>query len=349
MVLHRRLQGDFSALFVGPVFGNESIKECIFILSRGITIKNECTSGILFWLSPSFRFISKLVEPIVADIPIAWIPSMISSLRLLAVLLHLGTSFILLKSSRLVCSQNPKSDVSFIYGLNPIILLSCAMSPSPSLLHLLIALAHYSALRGYSILLSLSITLLVSGHSEFYCVIPAYLVLLRASMQKIRINDAIKKRLNYATCIWKIMCVSSFTAVVISLFLFIYHEESKTIGTTSLSRELYSIFAPYLSFAWTDSLAGDVGRYQPAAGPFWYLEAQVFDQFANYFSLLVRVQPFLFVVPLLVRLSHLKPLHTVCSFSNRYLLSIHIIYSTQVLTYFPSSISIPCYFQSVRR
>ena len=303
MVLHLQLQDFFTDLFVGNVYSKESIEECLFITSRNLVTNSECATGIFSWLLPLFTLISKVLEPIAAHIPPTWTPSTTSLIWSLSVLLHTITSFAFQKSSQLITCKGPKAGISFIYAFNPIILLSCALSPAPSLLHLLIVLAHYSATRGWSIVLFICLTLLVTGHSELYCVIPAYLVLLRASKNKLRINGVVSKSNDNATCLIKLILVLLFTAFAAFLL--------RQFSTTSLQKGLHTNSSLSLHSAWADWLTRGMGRYHPAAGVFWYLDAQVFDQYSEYFFLLVNVQPLLFVVPLLLRLSHSKPLHTV--------------------------------------
>ena len=264
---------------------------------------NECTTGILSWCLPPLTLISKLLEPIAAHIPQTWTPSTTSLIWSLSALLHLITSFTFQKSSQFVNRKNPKADISFIYASNPIILLSCALSPAPSLLHLLIVLAHYSASRGWSILLFICLTLLVTGHTEFYCVVPAYLVLLRASKNKLRIHGVVSKINDNATCFIKLILTLLFTAFAVFIILH--------FSTTSLLNGLHAPSSQSLHSAWADWLTRGMGRHHPAAGVFWYLNAQVFDHFSEYFFVLVNIQPLLFVLPLLLRLSHSKPLHTV--------------------------------------
>jgi hypothetical protein len=45
----------------------------------------------------------------------------------------------------------------------------------------------------------------------------------------------------------------------------------------------------------------EVGAYLPSAGVWWYLQAQIFGEYRNYMTFLLRTQPFLYAVPIIAR------------------------------------------------
>ena len=318
-----RLQFEdyLSALYVGSDLRNEAIEECIFIAKRGLSLKSECTSDILYWFLPLLQFITVTWESAVSNSFLLAIARSPTLLRFLGLSIHVCASTVLLRSSHLSrCNYDNSQYGRYVYALNPIIIFSCILSPVPSVLHLLIAVANYSSLIGYFIPLFTSLSLLVTAHSGFYSVIPAYFVLLNYSIRekgRKTTRDA-KDYYNYSAKLF--IAVS----VIIAAAVMVHFSSANQCAFKEINPQYFFCLIKDFSSAVRRSLTSNMTannqhstiKYQPAAGVFWYFEAQLFSPFSEYFALLTFSQPFLFAVPLLVRFSSSRPLHTVKLFSS---------------------------------
>jgi hypothetical protein len=182
------------------------------------------------------------------------------------------------------------------------------MSPVPSVLHLIIVAANYSALKGWTFCMSVLIAILISGHFNFIFTVPAYFCLLRnastmkysrASLAQGSIIDEekIDEKSNYR---FRIFAVA---LLIVFLILLQTYNRNNGINQNQLLTNASTVYRV---------LTRQNGSYnQPASGIFWYLDVQAFEQFSQYFKTLITYQPVLFFVPLLIRLSFLRPLHTV--------------------------------------
>jgi H+/gluconate symporter-like permease len=197
--------------------------------------------------------------------------------------------------------------MSYQYLLVPFYLFSWTTSPVPSVLHLIIVAANYSALKGWKFCLSICIAILVSGHFNFIVTVPAYFCLLRnASTMKHRrpsltTANKIDEKTNNKKSSFKFLVFAMVLSIGFLMLLQFYNRHNGNKNQSLVNaRTVYRI------------LTRQNGSYnQPASGIFWYLDVQAFDQFSQYFTTLITHQPVLFCIPLLVRLSLLKPLHTV--------------------------------------
>jgi hypothetical protein len=171
------------------------------------------------------------------------------------------------------------------------------MSPVPSMLHLLLAVANYSALTGRKLLLYACLSLLVSGHFAFICAAPAYIILLRATgtQHALSRNISTSRSLtrNGSTVRWVTLSSTSMTGFlgVRSRLIRFLSDQAQKVSHRCLERKSLN--------------------HEPGANFMWYMDVQVFSKFSDYFLILIPGQPFLFVFPLLIRMSPRRPLHTV--------------------------------------
>ena len=213
-----------------------------------------------------------------------------------------------------------KVDFRFLYALNPIIIIACTASPVPSLVHLLIVNSNYCALKGWSIPLYLCLSLLVAGHAGFLSVVPAYYLLLRTTLK-----DRRGKTVHAKDCKTSYITKRSTNLVELIFIpgLIVYFAQySFSSDYCPMNGTIYETVA-CLSTAAISSvhqisscIKSELFRerklnFEPSAGIIWYLDAQVFGRLSDYFSLLISTQPYIFAIPLLLRLSELRPLHTV--------------------------------------
>lgn len=295
------------SLFVGYSLQKETIQECLFLQSKGILSENECTIDALYWFLPLFQFLTRALEVIIPHAiqnvvkltPYSYIP--------VGLLFHAITYYLLKRSSLLI--NDYQTGISYLYLLMPFYLFSWTMSPVPSVLHLIIVAANYSALKGWTVSMSVLIAILISGHFNFIFTVPAYFCLLRnaSTMNYRRASltqdgnikvEKIDEKSNYRFLIFAVALLMCF------LILLQTYNRDNGINQKQLLTTASTVYRV---------LTRQNGSYnQPASGIFWYLDVQAFEQFSQYFITLITYQPVLFFVPLLIRLSFLRPLHTVC-------------------------------------
>jgi hypothetical protein len=310
LVLHKdisclEMQQLYGSLFVGHSLQKETIQECLFLQSKGIISENECAIDALYWFLPLFRFLTRAVEDLIPQsiqnvvklTPYSYIP--------VGILFHAVTYYLLKRSSMLLNSC--QAGMSYLHLLVPFYLLSWTISPVPSILHLIIVAANYSALKGWKFRLSICIAILVSGHFNFIVTLPAYFCMLRnASTMKHRrasltTADVIDEKKKNKKSSFRFLVFAVVLSIGFLMFLQTCNrydgiENQLLVNARTVHRILTRQNESY---------------NQPASGIFWYLDVQAFDQFSQYFTTLITHQPVLFCVPLLIRLSLLKPLHTV--------------------------------------
>lgn len=312
------MKRSLTLFFVGHAFRNESIENCLFSINRRLPISAECSTDILSWFLPvidtTFRVARIGNDPLFSSI----VQSIPFVLPLLGIIFHALTSMILQWSGP-VHSNQSSVDSRYVYFFNPVVLMSSLLSPVPSLLHLLLSLASYSALKGWSFLLSICLVVLVMGHFEFICLIPAYINLLRRSIKsesKATIDQ------NYVThskqiSIAQHCCRAAISFLVLYLALLLCSECLNFFSIVKYKALMDTVtnfvnrMIQYLLSHVTSIVRRRKLNFEPAVNLSWYLDVQTFTQFSSYILLLISSQPLLFFVPFMVRLSYLKPLHTV--------------------------------------
>lgn len=163
------------------------------------------------------------------------------------------------------------------YWFNPIIIISSLLSPIPTLLH-------------FIILQVISLTI----RNNFILSFPLMIILLLID-------------LNYFI---------PFVMTITSYFFY----QNINLKFSSL-RSFYGItyFIIFYLFYWflfddiaiTSKQRVPSKYFEPGYGIMWYLQAQVFPEYYNYFYTLVKFQPFLISIPLIIRLSKHDILSTV--------------------------------------
>lgn len=316
MVLLLKLKRSLSLFFVGHAFRNETIANCLFIIKRRLPISADCSTDILSWFLPAIDAIFGNAE--IGNIsPFSHIiPPIPFVLPLLGITFHASTSMILQWSSS-VNSNHSILDLRCVYMFNPVVLLSCLMSPAPSLLHLLLSVASYSALKGWSFLLSMCLAALVMGHFEFIVLIPAYINLLRRGINSKSEASAVQNSSSVThlkhISIAQHCCRAAISFLVLLLccecFNLFSYPKSKVLMDPVTN--LIDRMTQFLLSNFTSILSRKKLNFEPAVNVWWYLDVQTFTQFSDYILLLTVSQPFLFFIPIMLRFSDLRPLHTV--------------------------------------
>jgi GPI transamidase subunit PIG-U len=307
------LPRGLDTFFVGHDFENASIEHCLFRLTRQLPLMQQCTADTLFWFLPLFDTVSRFAR-ITALATFAGIPTSYA-LSFMGIITHFATSIVLRKSFPTDSSdKNHARYASYSYFLNPLLAVSCLMSPVPSMLHLLLAVANYSALTGRKLLLYACLSLLVSGHFAFICAAPAYIILLRATgtQHALSRNISTSRSLtrNGSTVRW---VTAAIAAVAVSVMILPYLELSSTsmTGFLGVRSRLIRFLSDQAQKVSHRCLERKSLNHEPGANFMWYMDVQVFSKFSDYFLILIPGQPFLFVFPLLIRMSPRRPLHTV--------------------------------------
>jgi GPI transamidase subunit PIG-U len=321
MVLLNKLIRNLSLFFVGHAFRNETLENCLFSIKRRLPISAECSTDMLSWFLPLIDTISGVAMTGSNPPFLRIVPSVPSVLPLLGIIFHAFTS-IILQWSYTVHSKQSSLDSRYFYAFNPVVLLSCLLSPVPSLLHLLLSLASYSALKGWSFLLSICLAVLVMGHFEFICLIPAYINLLRRdiiseSKAAVDQNSTVTSSKHISIRIAQHCCLAAISFLVLYLALLLCCDCFDLFGIAynrglmDPVKSLVDRMTHYLLSNVTSIVQRTKLNFEPAVNVSWYLDVQTFTQFSGYILLLTASQPLLFFTPFMLRFSNLKPLHTV--------------------------------------
>jgi GPI transamidase subunit PIG-U len=325
MVLPDKLRRCLSLFFVGHAFRNETLESCLFSIKRRLPISAECSNDILSWFLPLIDM-TLGVAKFASYLPFSGIfPSVTSVLPLLGIIFHTLAS-IILQWSYSVHSNQSSLDSRYIYAFNPVVLLSCLLSPVPSLLHLLLSLASYSALKGWGILLSICLAVLVMGHFEFIYLVPAYINLIRRvisiqSKAAVDQNSTVTRSKHIIILIAQHFCRAAISFLVLYLALVLCCDCFDLFGIVSYRglmdpvTSLIDRTTHYLLSIITSIVHRKKLNFEPTVNVSWYLDVQTFIQFSDYISLLTASQPLLFFLPFMLRFSNLKPLHTVRTLS----------------------------------
>lgn len=311
------LPKGLDTFFVGHDFENASIEHCLFRLTRQLPLMQQCTADMLFWFLPLFETVSRFAR-ITTLATFAGIPTSYA-LSFMGIITHFATSIVLRKSFPTDSSDKSHARyASYSYFLNPLLAVSCLMSPVPSMLHLLLAVANYSALTGRKLLLYACLSLLVSGHFAFICAAPAYIILLRATATQHALSTNISRSRsltrNGSTVRW---VTAAIVAVAVSVMILPYLELStasmtaRNEGFLRVSGRLMRFLSDQAQKVRHRCLERKSLNHEPGANFIWYMDVQVFSKFSDYFLILIPGQPFLFVFPLLIRMSPRRPLQTV--------------------------------------
>lgn len=318
------VKGCLDTLFVGHDFTNASIEGCLFRLTRQLPLAQHCTEDMLLWLLPFFDTVSSLTK-------IATLANFSGgsiALSFMGVTAHFMTSIVLRnKFSTDTLDKHLARNASYSYFLNPLLAASCLMSPVPSMLHLLIVVANHSALKGWNLLLYACLSLLISGHSAFICAAPAYMILLRRTTATQHAQTASRSASKGPSR--NISAVRWFVAAILVLSVLVAmlpHMEQSGLFSAAQNGGFLDVCRRFMRFLFellqkisNHCFKAKKLNYEPGANFLWYMDVQVFSRFSDYFLFLIPNQPFLFVLPLLVRMSPRRPLHTVCD-SNTILL-----------------------------
>jgi hypothetical protein len=178
-----------------------------------------------------------------------------------------------------------------IYWLSPLVCLSTVLSPIPSMIHFLVLLiacaVHYRRSVCALFLLSLLVTL-QKDYYPLFVVVGYALISSAPPMSRNGLQLLLRQH---------------------GLLLVLYVVAGLWLMHTSVSSPTTSPQAP----------PNALSVVHPSFGVWWYLHAQVFSGYAAYFCVLVSAQPFLYLLPLCIRLpntsllpvsTHLPHFHT---------------------------------------
>jgi hypothetical protein len=172
---------------------------------------------------------------------------------------------------------------SKLYWLNPMTMLSFHLSPIPHLLHTLISMVLISVTRFDFVLSCALMLVLVSCSLQFLAVIPSFCVLHLPEVPVYKYHFL--ETVFFGTC-----TIATVNFIFYSLFDVIRHYFDK------IFEMMYNIFHH-------EVFSVDSRSFSPSMSLLWYLKVQMFIEKCEYFSKLFFCQPFLFGLPLAIRLS----------------------------------------------
>lgn len=200
---------------------------------------------------------------------------------------------------------------SKLYWLNPLTMLSFHLSPIPHLLHVLIAMVLISVTRFDFVTSCASILILVSCSLHFFAMIPSFCLLHLPEIPVYKYHFL--ETVFFVTCI-----IATVTFSFYSLFDVIRHYFDL-------------IFEVVYNMFYQEVFSVDSRSFSPSMSLLWYLKVQMFIEKSEYFSKLFFSQPFLFGLPLAIRLSE-SPYESVRKLTNLKYLTFYII-SCKVIIY----------------
>ena len=271
-------------LLVFSPFRHEAMQECLFLQSRGLQIDIRCRYDMLSWLIPLLGTMNVTSGDNAAYM-----------LGVFGLLLQFVTVAVILRSITATHNQKSNSDLfwprksqlfALLYLLHPITIVACNASMVPSLLHFLLLSLIVSAIRGWRLTAVISLTLLVIGHSSFFCMVPATLCCLTYHGQP-PMNTKDDKRTSSLSVPHIV-----FMSTILLLTSFIIHYYFTGDG----------YWAKRLGININDT------RYDPSPGVFWYMDMETFPKFQRYFTLLTYSPPYILCTPIITRLSK-RPVH----------------------------------------
>lgn len=276
-----QLSHSLESLIVGREQGHIAIIECWFRRARKLDIADmQCTyaTGIIL-LNPFLSIFETFAMPH-------------SVLMIVAFLAQLGVC-------ALLYSTNNKSSWQ-LYWLNPVTILSTMASPIPSIHHFLLTALWVSPLHrphGFlTVTLFLSYLWLVSTHLPYICLLPSLLA-IHSSGAPFVFHDSLPVQ----------AFIVAVTVIIAASLSLLFEQESQKHHFKS---PVIQQISGTLSFGW-DGFSLGTSRagvsYSPGAGVQWYMRAQVFAQFEQYYSLLTFAQPFLFAIPIYLRFAKSQP------------------------------------------
>ena len=272
-------------LLVFSHFRHETMQECLFVQSRGLTLDSRCRTDVLSWLVPLLGTVSITSGEDIATM--LHICSLLFQTIMVAVVLG-STMVSFIQEKKLDLYWRTKSELfALYYFVHPITFFACNVSMVPSLFHFLILLLITSAIRGWRMAAVISLTLLVIGNSTFFCVVPATLCCLTYHGHP-PMKKADEKKQTQPLSLPSIIVIST-------LLLF-----------TSFVIHSYFTGDGY----WSNHMGINVddGQYLPSPGVFWYMDMETFPRFRKYFALLLYCPPYILCIPIITRLST-RPVH----------------------------------------
>lgn len=258
-------------LMVGPAFSNDLILECSFLNHRqhlNIAPANWCSSYIARFFFGILEMFSKGSQE-----NILMILGLLAQLFVASALEHIEKK----------TSGSNSGLASKLYWLNPLTMLSFHLSPIPHLLHVLIAMVLISVTRFDFVTSCASMLILVSCSLQFFAMIPSFCLLHLPEIPVYKYHFL--ETVFFVTCI-----IATVTFSFYSLFDVIRHYFDL-------------IFEVVYNMFYQEVFSVDSRSFSPSMSLLWYLKVQMFIEKSEYFSKLFFSQPFLFGLPLAIRLS----------------------------------------------
>jgi hypothetical protein len=325
---------NVSDIIVGYGHQWDIIRECYFSVINDLPFSSLCEQ--FSHTKPIFQSIYSAINPVITESV------------LLRILLGIGIQYInayLLTIHRK--TDKVESNIPWqYYWYNPIIFLSALYSPVPSLVHFLILLLEMFILNGIIVIPCFLIMVLsmynVLFINLFILIVPFYYREVNKESNEnlfhfhIKLSwNIIKKIAVEVTGLFLILlglcfmhrvvpvCYYSFDWMISNEFTAFQNEfknlfnviQRDVYGFTHLIQQLVQNFF-YLLIVAIHQLFNPTAHifdaaYRPNAGVIWYLDAQVFRSYASQFRNLVFIQPFLYTIPILVRVASLSPHYAV--------------------------------------
>ena len=267
--------GDFISwhvadLFVNHQFTKEIADECSFLYSRGGHYSRLCPNSS----SSKALAVYNYVDNYNFNFQGSFV-SLSSIILQCCVSLLLEDNFLHLK--------NLNTNIHLLYWLNPVIIISSYHSFIPYLLHFLILLIIFSSKRSIFILLATAYVVLLRIESSFIVCLPAIICLFASTTT------------NYTSLKfqWKILILGLLSIVITLLTIISTVPSIKNNNVLNIEDKILNIYS-----------------YRPSANIWWYFEAQMLSEYDTYFKILIKSQPSLYSIPLIIRF-HDRPIYAV--------------------------------------
>ena len=223
-----------------------------------------------------------------------------------------------------------------LYWANPV-LLALIMEPSEHsnnvilltniFTHCMIICILFTAVFKWRFVCVISLVFVIVLKPKFVCVVPAVIVYLVDSCYQHPKKEISRNRITLSRSsrnLWISLCTGVVTImilsfVIVSLFDYVsptvYHKVQHYVSYMRSSSLLFD-YRKLMNMIGIMDTHGDlavtsVRIYQPRVGIWWYFQAQAFSQYWAYFQLLLSIQPFIYILPLILVFSEHLPFETV--------------------------------------
>jgi hypothetical protein len=262
-------------------YRNEIVKECIYLkhLNNNVSEINENCSLAIYDIIAIFPGWNYIYES-------NWI------LPVIGTLFQILTCYFIFNTKQGTYS-------SLFYWLNPVSVISSVSSPIHSLIHLNLSLLYYCAEMKLLIPSVTFLYTLLSYHFPFICLLPSTLISLCRKPNSDHTSFSLKRI--YIILIFIItICFYLYNSITKSCI-----GDNKSIPYNQYDGCVNSVFSLLIHTTITKYANSSINYfYNIQFLTKWYLDAEIFHKYINYFNILYYFQPFIFTIPLSIRLQN---------------------------------------------